>query len=303
MISAVTRFVAYALFFALVACAQPKAQFDIFGKAHHSIEDVEAFPLSRYRAFPRPIRRLMQSHDIDMSHCSDTRDSTGDTLRACNRSRRLLTSLEAKGWCRGSVKHISVDGDWMRCSDIPDYSPTDAKADSALFIEADFREAARPFQGPPECSQFEGEYDAEPQQPLSDLYGSRRYSLEDEKNFPIAYYRSFPRPVQRLLQRAEIENGECRGASGDNPDTLRACNRRDRIGAELERRGWCWDSVEGIGAYDHWMRCSDVPGYYQAAPVAKESPFGEAEMHEAMRFWKERREQCLNEMPLKSKTK
>ena len=285
---------------ALVSCSQPKRRIDLFGKAHPTSEDVRSFPLSRYRAFPRQVRKLMQSHDIDLSHCWDTTDVEGNTLRACNRSRRLLAALEAKGWCWGSVKHISVDDDWMRCHDIPDYSPTDPKADSALFAEADFREAARPLRGPAECLDFERDPERQVKLPLSDVFGSRVFTLDDEKYFPIAYYRSYPRPVQRLMQRDNVESNQCRGGSGNDVEILRACNRRDRITVQLERIGWCWGSIQHVGALDHWMRCSDLGlgdrDLEQSAKLIEEVTFNESYLREVYDDWKEQRDICLNKL-------
>lgn len=92
-----------------------------------------------------------------------------------------------------------------------------------------------------------------------DIYGKREYTSHDDAKYPIAYYRSYPRGVQRLLQRSDIENRHCRGGPGIDPETLRACNRGARLALEAERLGWCWDSIDHSGHADHWMRCADLP--------------------------------------------
>jgi hypothetical protein len=84
---------------------------------------------------------------------------------------------------------------------------------------------------------------------------NRKYSAEEKSWFPINNYRKFPDKVRASLQRADIENAICRGNSGDNPETLRACNRREILMLDLEDWGWCYGSKEHIGAMDHWWLC------------------------------------------------
>jgi hypothetical protein len=123
-----------------------------------------------------------------------------------------------------------------------------------------------------------------PAQESIDIFGNRLFTLEDEKYRPIAYYRSFPIPVQRLLQHIDIEQEQCRGGSGDDPETLRACNRGSRLAWEAEKQGWCWNSSEGYGYTNHWMRCADVPNSGAAEPVRPPQYFTSAEIAALQRY-------------------
>jgi hypothetical protein len=284
----------------LVACTPSQPRFDIFGEANVSADDMKRYPLNSYRAFPAMVRKTMQLHDIDLRHCWDSTDAEGNSLRACNRSRRTLAALEAKGWCRGSANHISVDDHWMRCRDIPDYSFDDSNSDIGLFDEADIREVARPLRGPVECMHFERNPGIQVTLPLSDVFGSRVFTHDDEKYFPIAYYRSYPRPVQRLMQRSDLESNRCRGGRGDYVETLRACNRGTRIGDELARHGWCWGSIEHVGALDHWMRCRDLGESEPGPPKPNDISFDEHYLREVYQDWKEQRDICLKLLPAKA---
>jgi hypothetical protein len=115
------------------------------------------------------------------------------------------------------------------------------------------------WRDPPECRAMwgSGTLDAAPTAEELSWYPSSRYShlLAD---------------VGLLARRADIEHAGCRGR-GDDPETYRACNRRDCLGSELERRGWCLDGGESR-ASDRWMRCSDVPGYAPSAEWALQYP-------------------------------
>lgn len=75
-----------------------------------------------------------------------------------------------------------------------------------------------------------------------------------------------------------MENDQCRGGSGDDPETLHACNRRYHLLMTLERRGWCWGGGR-IGAEDHWLRCSMDPGY-RPGQLGSAPPYSEQEIAE-----------------------
>ncbi|MDR6850365.1 hypothetical protein [Sphingomonas sp. BE137] len=66
--------------------------------------------------------------------------------------------------------------------------------------------------------------------------------------------RKYPTAVQEQLVAIEAENGICRGHSGDDPTTIAACDRRDAMIAEVNKKGWCWGPDEAIEADRHWMR-------------------------------------------------
>lgn len=58
-----------------------------------------------------------------------------------------------------------------------------------------------------------------------------------------------------ILRHWHDENGVCRGGSGDAPETLDACERRNVIGQSLTALGWC-HGRQGEAGYQHeWHRC------------------------------------------------
>ncbi|RWX40272.1 hypothetical protein E0H93_32180 [Rhizobium leguminosarum bv. viciae] len=59
----------------------------------------------------------------------------------------------------------------------------------------------------------------------------------------------------RLISQWEHENGTCRGSSGDNPETWKACERREAIGAKLDKVGWCYGRKGEAGYQHQWHAC------------------------------------------------
>lgn len=52
-------------------------------------------------------------------------------------------------------------------------------------------------------------------------------------------------------------NDRCRGGSGDDDATMRACEERDTLLPEVERQGYCWGNASDQSEADrHWQRCS-----------------------------------------------
>lgn len=98
----------------------------------------------------------------------------------------------------------------------------------------------------------------------------------EQEYFDISRYADFPPDDRPLLQRANVESSRCRGESGNDPETLRACNRRHCVMLELEARGWCWGGGDS-GATDHWVRCSEIP---EDPPMERELPFSEEQISE-----------------------
>jgi hypothetical protein len=91
--------------------------------------------------------------------------------------------------------------------------------------------------------------------------------------------------VRALVERETIEDEHCRGSSGDDPETMRACNRRQQLLAQIERKGWCWGGSD-IGAEMHWVRCASQPGYVRGQ--FDKPYFNDAEINEAEAEWASR---------------
>ena len=106
------------------------------------------------------------------------------------------------------------------------------------------------------------------------------FDEDDLKYFPLSRYEQYPEPVKLLIRQADIENGECRGRFDKN--TLRACNRRELIMIELEKRGWCHGGSL-VGYEMHWLKCANDP-YYIPRDPSLNNLYSEEEIEEAVRL-------------------
>ena len=90
--------------------------------------------------------------------------------------------------------------------------------------------------------------------------GERIYTSEDLSDYPLKKYAAFPREIAVLMQHNEIEDEWCRGASGDYPETWRACDRRDKLTDLLIAKGWCWGTSDphAVSAELYWLKCADA---------------------------------------------
>jgi hypothetical protein len=59
----------------------------------------------------------------------------------------------------------------------------------------------------------------------------------------------------RLLSQWHDENGECRGGSGDKPETLEACDRREELSVKIGRLNWCYGREGEYGYQNEWHQC------------------------------------------------
>lgn len=58
-----------------------------------------------------------------------------------------------------------------------------------------------------------------------------------------------------LERRWGEANGRCRGGSGDDPATDKACEARDALGRRLEALGRCYGRQGEAGYQKRWHRC------------------------------------------------
>jgi hypothetical protein len=73
-----------------------------------------------------------------------------------------------------------------------------------------------------------------------------------------AYAKYFPpADVQQLIEKSETLNDKCRGGSGNNPSTMKACDQRDKLLENIEKKGWCYGSYNRDDArYNYrWLPC------------------------------------------------
>jgi hypothetical protein len=64
-----------------------------------------------------------------------------------------------------------------------------------------------------------------------------------------------PEDVALLIAKEERLNEKCRGGSGDDPATARACDEREAVLAEIKAKNWCWENDGQVGADRVWGRC------------------------------------------------
>lgn len=64
----------------------------------------------------------------------------------------------------------------------------------------------------------------------------------------------------KLIHQYEKANSDCRGGSGDNSDTWKACGRRDLLGEQIQKLGWCYGpSRPDMSTYEYkWLPCRKV---------------------------------------------
>ena len=61
--------------------------------------------------------------------------------------------------------------------------------------------------------------------------------------------------VEALITEWQALNDTCRGGSGDDPDTMKACDSRDDVTTKLNDAGWCYGH-DGQAEYQReWEAC------------------------------------------------
>ncbi|TGQ20027.1 MAG: hypothetical protein E5V67_01905 [Mesorhizobium sp.] len=62
-------------------------------------------------------------------------------------------------------------------------------------------------------------------------------------------------PPTKLIRQWQVANENCRGGSGDDPQTEKACNARDALARRLEAAKWCYGKNGQSGYQYRWHRC------------------------------------------------
>jgi len=75
---------------------------------------------------------------------------------------------------------------------------------------------------------------------------------QSQKPRPVAVP---PRPISNLMFIADVLNDKCRGGSGDDPNTMRACEIRDGVITKIKELGWCWGHEGQAGYEKDWEPC------------------------------------------------
>lgn len=61
---------------------------------------------------------------------------------------------------------------------------------------------------------------------------------------------------ENLIKQADKLNNQCRGGSGDNPATMKACDKRDKLIEVLASKGWCYGHEGQAGYERQWEKCA-----------------------------------------------
>ena len=65
-----------------------------------------------------------------------------------------------------------------------------------------------------------------------------------------------PTVIRKLIDQWGEEEEGCRGGHGDDPETYKACGRREKVVAKLRKAGWCYgENLEFLADQD-WRVCN-----------------------------------------------
>lgn len=77
-----------------------------------------------------------------------------------------------------------------------------------------------------------------------------------------------------LLKLYETFNTRCRGGAGSERDTKWACDSRDAVADDLEKRGWCWGKPTDQAEYQRtWTLCRPPAGTGTSACMTAVEPY------------------------------
>lgn len=65
-----------------------------------------------------------------------------------------------------------------------------------------------------------------------------------------------PKDVASLIAKEEQLNDKCRGGSGDDQATMKACEERDEIFKQIREKNWCWGKNGQFEYQKKWQKCA-----------------------------------------------
>lgn len=89
---------------------------------------------------------------------------------------------------------------------------------------------------------------------ISIVWNPRTGEIETESSRVLETDRGQKSP-DRIIAQWQRQNATCRGSSGDDPETITACERREVVGAALEAVGWCYGREGEYGYQMDWHQC------------------------------------------------
>ena len=67
--------------------------------------------------------------------------------------------------------------------------------------------------------------------------------------------------IKNLIAEEETLNRECRGGSGDSPETMQYCDKRDASLIKLNELGWCFGRDSQAEYEKEWVKCDESLGH------------------------------------------
>lgn len=66
-----------------------------------------------------------------------------------------------------------------------------------------------------------------------------------------------PEKIQKDIEKLELLTDQCRGGSGDKPQTWAACKEQEKLAEKIKKNGWCWGAnFEDAYEYQkYWLPC------------------------------------------------
>lgn len=82
-----------------------------------------------------------------------------------------------------------------------------------------------------------------------------------------------PKDVASLISDYYLLDEKCRGGGGDNPETIKSCDKRDAIVDKIQTKGWCWgkedetkfEKCSGTVEIDANTTCSKLVNFVEKA--------------------------------------
>ncbi|MFJ7312514.1 hypothetical protein ACIQVE_07035 [Pseudomonas sp. NPDC098747] len=85
-------------------------------------------------------------------------------------------------------------------------------------------------------------------------------SKDEDAKFAAAYKAEYGEydgtRTGQLLEQAMSLHSQCRGGSGDDPKTWKACDKQEIPAKELQKLGWCYGESGQSGSEEKWHLCS-----------------------------------------------
>ncbi|MDC7683320.1 hypothetical protein PQU92_08530 [Asticcacaulis sp. BYS171W] len=87
-------------------------------------------------------------------------------------------------------------------------------------------------------------------------------AFDDATNGRLNLYTQFKQAASTTADKALLThyadlNEQCRGGSGDDPKTMKACDERDALSDKLEKAGYCYGEFAEYGFQSGWAKCSN----------------------------------------------